>query len=506
MAYTSAPELNSQKNDYVAAITQGKGSTNIHRLETFTTNFIIVDKEQGPVLRPRPRMFLTGTPSIWGGALSSQVTNVYELVGTNFLFCSVFDGTNTIVRVFNGLSSTNLGSAPGEQGTYFETFTNIAGQSIVIWAIGTSTRGGYNTTTLTNTLITDPDLPASTGAPVFLDGFLFWARSGTNEIYQSDFDNPFSYTPGNFITANIESGRLITLGKIRNYLVAFKTTGTEFFYNAGVASGSVLARNDTFYTTVNLLGSRYYSYQDSLYFIGGDRFSSRRGLYRMSATGQVELFVNPFWDTSTGGISFFNNEFVFGLLEIEGSTYLVIHRTNSPFSTLVTYGPCFWFDLGKKLFLYQTGSPCFSFSDNRHVVFNSNSGQTAQFQPALVGPDATNITPLSNYYLEYQLGNITHNTLNFKTAHSLKVKVTSNRLPDVFQMNYSDDGSIVNNRTRTIYASALNPESNRKDIIVRRLGRYRERNYSFSFFYNTADAFSVWYLNGFEFNISIGTH
>lgn len=96
------------------------------------------------------------------------------------------------------------------------------------------------------TVITDPDFPsAPIPAPISLDGYLFVAQFGTADIYNSDLDDPFSWTPGNFITAEMYPDNIISLAKNNNYIYAVGFSSVEYFYDAGNASGSPLSRNDS---------------------------------------------------------------------------------------------------------------------------------------------------------------------------------------------------------------------------------------------------------------------
>jgi hypothetical protein len=68
---------------------------------------------------------------------------------------------------------------------------------------------------------------------------------GTGDIYNSNLDNPLTVTPGDFITAEILADELLYLTRVNNYLVAMGTSSLEYFWDAGVATGSPLQRNDT---------------------------------------------------------------------------------------------------------------------------------------------------------------------------------------------------------------------------------------------------------------------
>ena len=96
------------------------------------------------------------------------------------------------------------------------------------------------------TQITDVDFPTPhIPDPVSMDGYVFVAKATTADIYNSDLDDPFSWTPGNFITAEMYPDNIVALSKNNNYLYAVGTNSIEFFFDAGVATGSPLQRNDS---------------------------------------------------------------------------------------------------------------------------------------------------------------------------------------------------------------------------------------------------------------------
>lgn len=108
--------------------------------------------------------------------------------------------------------------------------------------------GGTEETYATNTAnrytvtqITDADYPSNTtrGA-CFLDG-RFFVMNPAGEIYQSDLENAASWSALGFIGSQIEPDSGVYLAKHQSYLMALKNWSTEFFYDAGNATGSILS-------------------------------------------------------------------------------------------------------------------------------------------------------------------------------------------------------------------------------------------------------------------------
>ena len=107
---------------------------------------------------------------------------------------------------------------------------------------------GYVINPVTNSIvqIVDPDFPLPhLPFPISMDGYLFVAAAGTADIYNSDLDDPMAWTAGNFIRAEMYPDNIIAMTKNNNYVIAVGTGSMEFFYDAGTATGSPLARNDS---------------------------------------------------------------------------------------------------------------------------------------------------------------------------------------------------------------------------------------------------------------------
>lgn len=145
-----------------------------------------------------------------------------------------YDGV-TITTVQTGLSVS------GNCGFTVHLTTTVS----VIVVTGTE---GYviNPVANTATKITDADFPTPhLPYPVSIDGYLIVAKANTADIYNSDLDNPLSWTPSNFITAEMYPDNIVAMTKNNNYVIAVGTGSMEFFYDIGNATGSPLQRNDS---------------------------------------------------------------------------------------------------------------------------------------------------------------------------------------------------------------------------------------------------------------------
>ena len=104
-----------------------------------------------------------------------------------------------------------------------------------------------------NTVVTgvDADQPGtpSTGTfipiPIFLNGRLLIIKTSTADIYNSDDNNPLTFTAGGFINAEIEPDQLKSIVKLNNYIAVLGSSSIEYFYfDSASVSGTVLIRNE----------------------------------------------------------------------------------------------------------------------------------------------------------------------------------------------------------------------------------------------------------------------
>jgi hypothetical protein len=122
-----------------------------------------------------------------------------------------------------------------------------------------------------NTLVTgtDPDLPAHDPNIYYIDGYLLVLKTGTADFYNSDLNDPLSWTAGNFLTAEIVPDQAVRLGRINNYLLMFGRKSIEYFYDAAVESGSPFQRNDTYVKYIGYLGG-HAAISNRVYFVGSN--------------------------------------------------------------------------------------------------------------------------------------------------------------------------------------------------------------------------------------------
>lgn len=156
----------------------------------------------------------------------------------------------------------------------------------------------------------DADFPACYAQPIFMDGYVFLIKTLTGDIYNSDLNDPLAWTAGNFISTESSPDKVYYLHKIQNYLVAIGNQSVEFFYNAGVSTGSPLQVNRSLTQSIGLGYPAFpsYQYNDAIYFIGynysNNSASSALSLYSIGINGvkdiapqNLKIFLNGFSTT-----------------------------------------------------------------------------------------------------------------------------------------------------------------------------------------------------------------
>jgi len=201
---------------------------------------MIVDMFANPE-KDNKKMFVKSRP----GLSQAYTTSAGKARG---MFYWVVSGVGYVFTVSadkvysNGTLLQTLATTTGAVG--FSEFLNASGTSSLVMVDGTN---GYvfSSPTLAPTQIVDPDFPTPhVPMPVFMDGYLFLAKADSQDIYNSNLDDPTLWTAGDYISAEMFPDTVVALTKNNNYLYAIGSNSIEYFYDAANASGSPLARHD----------------------------------------------------------------------------------------------------------------------------------------------------------------------------------------------------------------------------------------------------------------------
>ncbi len=136
------------------------------------------------------------------------------------------------------LTATTLDTSTGKVG-----FVESAGANNYLFFCD-GEDGYYINTSNTITKITDADFPTPhIPTPVFMDGYIFVAKSGTGDIYNCALEDPSTWN-NEFINTEMFPDNIVGLSRMSNQVVAYGRMSTEFFYDAGNVSTSPLSKTD----------------------------------------------------------------------------------------------------------------------------------------------------------------------------------------------------------------------------------------------------------------------
>lgn len=147
-----------------------------------------------------------------------------------------------------GTWGTTGGGGTGAGGTF-----TVSGGAITGFAV-TNRGSGYTSAptvvALTGSIGTNVCVANLTGFPadnvgsvVFLDGYVFVARAD-GSIYNSNLEDPTTWNPSDFITAEMFPDGLKALARQNNMIMALGDVSCEFFFDAANPTGSPLSKVD----------------------------------------------------------------------------------------------------------------------------------------------------------------------------------------------------------------------------------------------------------------------
>jgi hypothetical protein len=189
-----------------------------------------------------------------------------------------------------------------------------------------TTAGYYFDGVSTFTQIVDADYPATTTRGiVYLDGTYYVMTPG-GAIYGSAINNPASWSALNVIQAQMEPDGGVCLAKQLNLLVAFGQYSTEFFYDAGNATGSPLSPYASGFLEIGCASAgSVVNTDNTLYFMGNSR-QKGRGIYRFNGTSPEQV-SNPYVDRILNADDLTTVQAIF--VKLDGHAFYILYLSDS---------------------------------------------------------------------------------------------------------------------------------------------------------------------------------
>lgn len=338
--------------------------------------------------------------------------------------------------------------------------------AVVIIATDGTTLITIDSTGVVTTCV-DADLPTPhIPKPIFLDGYLFLVKSGTASIYNSDLNDPMTWTAGNLIDAEMDGDQLITIEKLNNYIIAFGSTSIEYFWDAGIATGSPLQRNDT-PVKINQYVGGLAKYQNALFYIGATE-GGQLDVFRLQDF-QIEPIGSPTITRYLAQQTTSFSNFKGGMLSCLGHSFYVLNVD----------GYTFVYDVDTK----HWGRWSFSSNANFNITNTTQLHSSSQ-----VGSLFTISTARTIYLLDdtkYQDNNTNFNvivvtepadfgTLNRKTMSRFALFCDRPSTNSTIDVSWSDDDF-------QSYSSPVSLELNQDIPSIYRLGSFRQRIFKLSY-------------------------
>lgn len=178
--------------------------------------------------RPGLNSFNTGLPT-------GNAQGIYYWAANNSYYYVI----NGILYVNNGTVVGNFTSSNVQVG-FCEFRSDSTDQLFMCDGTNAWVMGPTNS----RVLITDPNFPTPhLPYPIFLDGYIFLAKAGTQTIYNSQLEDPTTWPSDGFIDAEMFPDNIQCLSKVQNYIAVVGTQSIEWMYDNANSTGSPLQRN-----------------------------------------------------------------------------------------------------------------------------------------------------------------------------------------------------------------------------------------------------------------------
>lgn len=550
MAFTKAPEQQTYSTERIP----GCYGVELRDYSTLYENNIgLLGSPDPGMVNLLPRTYKIGTdteivisvtrPPLKGGRIVDAVTHanadargVYIWEKTSsliyyFAVCGTKVYTSTNGSTWTAVTTLSTNATTPVGFTEFIDATNVKKLVLV-----DGVEGYVFTSDAAGTKITDADFPTPhLPFPVFLDGYLFLAKTDTGDIYNSNLNDPALWTAGDFISSELYPDDLKAIAKINNYLLAIGTQGSEYFYDASNATGTPLARMEG----ASLPFGTYFPYsiatnKNSLVLVANNNDGEptikiiENLKYSDIDTAIMAPVINNFISTSLTTADFIWG----GFMRIGGDLLyflnLSANRGPSGTDTGLIKVPFFAYSTKHKMWVeFRAGTSIRRFPVTR-TTFSGKTAAATYVQgwdgvngvpffgtctfgtgvtPAEVQDEVTNTNFNSSVItIEIRTPAFDFGTMNLKTHSRLGIHIqfgksaTTQHSGTIDWINSDYSYGIADVGTRTIDMTLTNRSTNGNAFpFITQLGQFRSR--SFRFTYSGREAVQIF---GFELDINKG--
>lgn len=322
--------------------------------------------------------------------------------------------------------------------------------------------------------VTDVDMPTPHQPyPITIDGYVFLIKANTEEIYNSDVDDPTAWTATAKQNAELAADKGIRLARIKNYVVCFGTKSIEYFWDAA-ATPSPLSRYDSPIRNVGYI-TGFAQSDDVVYFVGQDD-KQNIAVYQVEnfkaekiSTDVVERTIQTF-STSNNAKSNIN-------LNVDGH---IISTKGHSFYVLPTAQTTWVYDLESHIWYEWKGSDNTGLKvEAAWAMFNGGMyvGIKNQSYISIMSPSIYQDFG-SNFTCQYTTEDNDFDTMNWKVCHraSLKASMHNYTGTSYAVLTWSDndwaDSGTTSPRNLNVFSSSP---------FISKCGKFRNRSWRISY-------------------------
>lgn len=475
MAYTNSPQTSTYKTEEVVFTGTDlfrSGDTSVNRDLQIVNLFYdrISQENQQRDLRLKKRFGLSGTGYSLTKVSNSDILrgSFYDIDQNGFYWAvgnkvySANPDVGTSIRLVTTLSTSSgyvgFCAYAKSDATRYVCITD----GIDLWL------DDYASTTCTQ--VVSPDLPTPHQPyPVYIDGYLMLIKKNSAEIWNSDLDDPFGWTAGNFIEAEISSDYSLRLFKVKNYLISVGYNSIEYFWDAANTTGSPFSRNDSptrnigYITGGVLIG-------ETVFFVGQDS-GQNASVYAINSF-KIERVSNPVVDRTIQTLSAINN--VKNPINLDQDGFCVSMDGHN-FYVLVTPQTTWAYDITEKIWYEWKGS------DNTGLkieaawgMYNGATYCAIKNQPTISIFSPTNYQDFgANFTCRYTTDHMMFGTGNWKVLHRLYLNCSMHNFTGTSFANVSwsdNDWADSGTTPRNINIFSSSP-------YITKCGKFRNRSF-----------------------------